>query len=130
MDHLFSGHPSTVGIGDGGNEIGMGNLASVSPTVGSLVALPCVTTTTRLVISSVSNWGGYGFVAALSRQTGKDLLISEEEDRVLVRRIVDEGAVDGMSAANECKVDGFTLLENGRVIAELHELLAQEGVSR
>ena len=33
LDHLFHGHPNTVGIGDGGNEIGMGNLADVIPGV-------------------------------------------------------------------------------------------------
>ena len=128
VDCLFRSHPNTVGIGDGGNEIGMGNMASAIPGVPSLVKAPCATTTTKLVISSVSNWGGYGLVTALSRRTGKDLLISAESERGLVRRMVDMGAVDGTTGDSQYKVDGFTLEENGRVITELHELLAKEGV--
>ena len=129
VDHLFSGHPNTVGIGDGGNEIGMGNLASVISATPSLVKLPCITTTTRLVISSVSNWGGYGLVAALPRQKGKNLLPTIEAEQELVRRMVDMGAVDGMSARSEYRVDGFSLEENSQTLARLHHLLAQEGVS-
>jgi hypothetical protein len=59
-DYLFTGGVPSVGIGDGGNEIGMGNLASEIPTVPTLVEYPCVTRVTKLVITSVSNWGGYG----------------------------------------------------------------------
>ena len=33
IDHLFLQHPRTIGIGDGGNEIGMGNLAQYIPSV-------------------------------------------------------------------------------------------------
>ena len=128
VDHLFSGHPSTVGIGDGGNEIGMGNLASVIPTVSTLVEAPCATTVTKLVISSVSNWGGYGLVAALSRHTGKNLLPSVEEEQDLVRRLVDAGAVDGFSTKQEYRVDSFSLDENSQTVAGLQELLAREGV--
>ena len=53
LDYLFTEDTPSVGIGDGGNEIGMGKLADVIPTVPSL-AEPCVTATTELVISSVS----------------------------------------------------------------------------
>ena len=31
IDHLFDQHPHSVGIGDGGNEIGMGNLREIIP---------------------------------------------------------------------------------------------------
>ena len=129
LDYLFLEHPATVGIGDGGNEIGMGVLASVIPTVPSLVKTPCVTTTTKLVICSVSNWGGYGLVAAMSRQAGKDLLPSIEAERDLVKRTVDQGAVDGMSTKSEYRVDGFSLEENSRTVSRLHELLAHHGLS-
>ena len=124
-DYLFSDHPSTIGIGDGGNEIGMGNLASVIPTVPSLVKAPCATTTTKLIISSVSNWGGYGLVAALSMREGRNLLPSVEAERELIKRTVRAGAVDGMSGKAEHRVDGFTLDENSETVARLHELLAR-----
>ena len=129
VDYLFADHPHSVGIGDGGNEIGMGNLASIIPTVPSLVRKPCVTTVSKLVISSVSNWGGYGLVAAMSRISGRNLLPSVDDEQALVKRTVDEGAVDGMAASQVYKVDGFTLEENSLPVAELHALLAEEGVS-
>lgn len=128
LDHLFNGHPATVGVGDGGNEVGMGSLAEVIPTVPTLVKLPCVTSTTELVITSVSNWGGYGLVAALSRRCGKDLLPSVLGEQDLVRRVADAGAVDGMSSKSEYRVDGFTLEENSQIIQRLRDVLADESI--
>ena len=128
IDHLFTNHPYSVGIGDGGNEIGMGNLASEIPKVPTLVDLPCVTSTTRLIVTSVSNWGGYGLVAAISRQKGKSLLPSVEAEQDRIKSMVDMGAVDGFTNKQEYKVDGFTMGENSAILARLHDLLASEGV--
>lgn len=127
-DHLFTNHSASIGIGDGGNEIGMGNLKSVIPDVPTLTE-PCITTTTELVLCSVSNWGGYGLVASLSKKTGRQLLPSVFEESTLIKQAVDLGAVDGMSARQEYKVDGFTLEENSTVVTELHEILDAGEVS-
>ena len=78
---------------------------------------------------SSSNWGGYGLTAALSKQKGKNLLPSIEEEQDLVKRTVNMGAVDGMSTKQEYKVDGFTLEENSQALVKLHEYLAQQGIS-
>ena len=129
VDCLFWDQPASVGIGDGGNEIGMGNLASVIPTVPSLVKSPCVTHTTKLVISSVSNWGGYGLVAAMSRRAGRDLLPSVHAEQDIVKRTADAGAVDGMSTKQEYRVDGFSMEENSQTVSRLHALLSEEGIS-
>ena len=128
LDPLFTDFPYSVGIGDGGNEIGMGSLAEEIPKVPTLVKLPCVTSTTRLIVTSVSNWGGYGLVAAMSRQKGKSLLPSVEWEQELVKSMVDMGAVDGFTNKQEYRVDGFTLEENSVTLARLHDLLASEGV--
>ena len=40
LDHLFLQHPRTIGIGDGGNEIGMGNLAQFIPGVEPCPEIP------------------------------------------------------------------------------------------
>ena len=129
IDHIFTDAHATVGIGDGGNEIGMGNLADHIPDVGTLVEQPCVTKTTELVIASVSNWGGYGLVAALSELSGRNLLPSIEEERRIMRQTVDLGAVDGMSAVQEYKVDGFTFDENSETLQALHDYLSGQGIS-
>ncbi len=128
IDHLFHSNVPSVGIGDGGNEIGMGNLAEEVTQVESLVKIPCVTQTSKLMLASVSNWGGYGLAAALSALSGRNLLPSIEEERELLRNTVDLGAVDGMSAKQEYKVDGFTLEENSQTVQALHDHLASIGI--
>ena len=129
IDYLFSNHPRSVGIGDGGNEIGMGNLAQEVTGVESLVKIPCVTQVSELILASVSNWGGYGLAASLSKLSGKNLLPSVDEDMTVIRKTVDIGAVDGMSAKQEYKADGFTLEENAQTIRQLQALLTAEGIS-
>ena len=124
LDYLFHGHPNTVGIGDGGNEIGMGNLAEVIPQVSSLPPIPSETGTTHLVISSVSNWGGYGVVAALSNLVGKNLLPDLEEEDELIQMMVDMGAVDGVVGKAVYSVDGMNLAQHGEALQALHELVA------
>ena len=128
IDHLFHSDVPSVGIGDGGNEIGMGNLAEEVTQVESLVKIPCITETTKLMLASVSNWGGYGLAAALSALSGRNLLPSIEEEQELLRNTVDLGAVDGMSAKQEYKVDGFTVEENSETLQALHDHLASIGI--
>lgn len=59
----------SLGIGDGGNELGMGKaweriVGSASIPHASRIA--CVTATTWLLAASVSNWGGYALSCALA----------------------------------------------------------------
>ena len=128
-DHLFLQHPHTVGIGDGGNEIGMGNLAGFIPGVGSLPTNPATTVVTHLIIASISNWGAYGLVAGLSRIVGRDLLPDQEDEAKLIRRLVDLGAVDGVTGAREYTVDAMNIEEHGQVLSRLHYVLAEEGIT-
>lgn len=61
----------SIGIGDGGNEVGMGKVYH-SITDDSISTIPnakdiaCVRATEFLLVASVSNWGGYALSAALS----------------------------------------------------------------
>jgi len=128
LDHLFRQHPHSVGIGDGGNEIGMGNLAPCIPEVATLPDEPAVTCTTRLVIASVANWGAYGVLAALSRLTGRNLLPRPVDESACIRRLVALGAVDGVTGVADCTVDSFTLSENTDVLERLNALLESEGI--
>ena len=128
VDFLFTERIPSVGIGDGGNEIGMGNLLPVIPLVLPMPARPCATRTTRLVIASVSNWGAWGVVAALSRLTGRYLLPSRKEATRLLERAVSLGAVDGVSGRRTVSVDGFPVEDNARVLEEMHAWLARHGL--
>ncbi|MCL0031740.1 DUF4392 domain-containing protein [Dehalococcoidia bacterium] len=123
IDHLFDQHPRSIGIGDGGNEIGMGNLKTIIPGFKNLPDNPCVTTTTELIISSCSNWGGYGLVADLSIKTGKNLLPTIEEAYRWVKTTVEHGAVEGMSAEHKDWVDGRDPEADSVCLRDLNKLL-------
>ncbi len=124
VDCLFTGWRDSIGIGDGGNEIGMGNLAPHIPSVERLPTDPAVTTVERLIIATISNWGGYGLVAALSRFTGNKLLPSIEWEKELIIEMVRRGAVDGVSGTRRAAVDGFDLEQNSWALDQLHRELA------
>jgi hypothetical protein len=128
IDHMFDEHPYSVGIGDGGNEIGMGNMRHVIPSIENLPDDPCVTTTTELITASVSNWGGYGLIAALSLKTGKNLLPSVEQGYEWVKDIVAVGAVEGMTGESKDWVDARAPEDDAMCLRDLHELLSSEGL--
>jgi hypothetical protein len=127
LDYLFD-HDVTIGIGDGGNEIGMGNLKQHIPSVETLPDEPTATRVSKLIIASVSNWGGYGLIATLSLLSKKSLLPSTQQEEEVIRRMVDLGAVDGISTQRVYAVDGFSLEENGRTLERLHALLSEQGL--
>ena len=129
VDYLFFSHGRTIGIGDGGNEIGMGNLFPYIPEVASLPSSPATTRCTQLIISSTSNWGGYGLVAGLSLLAGRNLLPTQAGEAHLIGRMVELGAVDGVTGASQCTVDSMSLEEHGRVLSKLHLYLEDQGLA-
>jgi hypothetical protein len=108
----------TIAVGDGGNEIGMGNIITE---LAQLPIVPAVTRCDELVIATVSNWGVYGIIAAMSRELRQDLF-SLFEPVEIVRHLVDRGAVDGKTGVAECTEDGFPLTVGLSIIARLREV--------
>ena len=101
----------TIGVGDGGNEIGMGNLRKEISNLLSLT--PCIVETDALVIATVSNWGAYGIAAALEKESGKVVFSridgKRPRDKVaaFLEAIVQIGSVDGVTHERVPHVDGF-----------------------
>ena len=105
----------TIGIGDGGNEIGMGRILweeihrRVSGGRGGLVA--CRVATHYNVIAGTSNWGGYALAAALlwwRRETNLLRPFDRDRELHLLETLVREGpAVDGITGRQEATVDGL-----------------------
>src|SRR5205809_7828029 len=84
---------TTIGIGDGGNEIGMGVVRARLRRLGPLATrIASVVGVDHLVVAGVSNWGGYGVVASLSRLARRDLLHTPEPARRLVEACAAAGA--------------------------------------
>ena len=124
LDYLFDHGVPSVGIGDGGNEIGMGNLIDIIPSVESLPDDPAISSVDRLIIASVSNWGGYGLAASLSQLTGKNLLPGADDEARMVQGMIDAGAVDGTTGDAVPTVDNFSMDENGTILARLQAQLS------
>lgn len=107
LDELFvlgQKRVPTFAVGDGGNEIGMGNFkASIE---NELSLTPCVINSNYPIIASVSNWGAYGFIAYLEKHYKQHLLSSFEEVDKYLEYIVSLGSVDGVKSENVKSVDG------------------------
>lgn len=115
----------TIGVGDGGNEIGMGNLADVIQKELSLV--PCRVRTDILVTASVSNWGAYGIAATLEACTGKKVYTQIDGEPVyckvmdFIQKTVQTGSVDGVTHERIAHVDGYANGEEEEILKALAE---------
>jgi hypothetical protein len=107
----------TIGIGDGGNEIGMGAVPweeLVARLPGDHSArIPCRIATDWNVLAGISNWGAWSLSAAVALFAGRvDLVepLSLDWQYELVERLVAEGpGVDGPSGEAVVGVDGLSM---------------------
>lgn len=131
FDLARSRHILTVGIGDGGNEIGMGNLKDIISK--KLELSPCTVPVDELIIATVSNWGAYGLAAYLSILTNTFILPAYQVMASYLNRIVALGCVDGVVKRPQQTVDGFSSTVEEEILGALHSyvtdiLRSQEGM--
>ena len=119
IDYLFEGNPPSIGIGDGGNEIGMGNLLEAIQEQ-QLPIAPCVTRVDFPVIATVSNWAAYGIIAYLSLKTQQNYMRFLRIGEIL-KQLVALGVVDGVVKQPQLSVDGFPLSTIKAQIKKLSE---------
>jgi hypothetical protein len=125
----------TVGIGDGGNEIGMGSIADKLPAIISQARnrgynvgqdIASSTPTDVLVTASISNWGALGSIAALALDLGKpEIIHSGEVEERCHRLCVDFGAVDGKLFGPEPASDGVAATTCGGLVELLRHTVAK-----
>ena len=108
----------TIGIGDGGNEIGMGNVAR---TLEQLNIIPSVTCCDELVIADVSNWAAHGLIAMLSVLLQQDMLRGWNNLATL-QYLSERGSVDGVTRENSLTEDGFGADISEKLIKDLRRL--------
>ena len=132
LDELFTAGPwTTIAVGDGGNEIGMGSipreLIALHVDHGDTIA--CVTPAQHLIVAGVSNWGAYallGALAGLRKDWRARLLACLDEllDRAVLEATVQNGpAVDGVSRLRAMTVDNLDLAIHHQKIREIRALV-------
>ena len=116
---LSSNNVMTIGIGDGGNEIGMGKIRKllyeqdVVP-FGKVCRCPCkkgilsAVETDYLLSAATSNFGAYALCAILAAKFNLDFFPTPEDEEEMLRVAIDSGAIDGITEKPELKVDGIS----------------------
>jgi hypothetical protein len=123
---------TTIGIGDGGNEIGMGKVPPeiIARNVPNGERIACRVPTDHLIVAGVSNWGAYALaagVAVLRRQRLPVSLFDVERERELLRIMVEQGPlVDGVTAKQTITVDGLPFDDYVEPLRRIGELLEKE----
>lgn len=123
----------TIGIGDQGNEVGLGAVREDVKRLmefGATCQCPCRggiasgTSATHTVIGGVSDWGALGIVACLAHLTANPDLLP---DAPMVARMVEwevaAGAIDAVSRAPQPRIDGYDIPFHQRLVAFLRDLV-------
>lgn len=126
-------HPlCTLGIGDGGNEIGMGKIPPdvIACNIPHGERIACRVPADHLIVAGVSNWGAYALaagVAILRRQRLPALLFDIDHERELLRVLVEQGPlVDGVSGRQTVTVDGLSFDDYAEPLRRIGQLLEKE----
>ena len=131
LDRLFLGGGRVrIGMGDGGNEIGMGSIPPevIAADIRNGERIRCRTPCDHLMVLGASNWGGFALPTALAllRPDLRAALtagLTPEADAAILRRITEDGpAVDGVTGRPAFQVDGVPWEVHGGV---MREVLAQ-----
>ena len=119
IDTLFqmgSLNAPSIAIGDGGNEIGMGNFFEYFEKIDA--KFHSTVTCDRPLIASVSNWGAYALIATLS----SELLPTFKEAEEYLKHIIKKGAVDGITKQPTLSVDAKEWALEKKILEELRQL--------
>lgn len=125
-------HIPTIGVGDGGNEIGMGLIAEAVQqhvqwgkqcNCGCGAGIGAATATDVLMTATVSNWGCYAIVACLAALLKQpDVLHTPEQEEILLRRGVELGMINSPQGRVDPHVDALPLSTHKAVVELLREL--------
>lgn len=118
---------TTISIGDGGNEIGMGALAeTIEKYVPHGEAICAREVADIALISGVSNWWGWGVSALLSRMYGINLLPSDDMEWGMLHEMVLAGSVDGCTKKPEETVDNLPMEVHLGVLSNVRSAMQEK----
>lgn len=125
---------ATIGIGDGGNEIGMGVIQeglwkSTIPHMKKCLCgcgggLAPTTPVDVLITASVSNFGAYGIAACLAiLLKNPDVLHDATVEETILRGTINGSFIDGTTGLTNGNVDGLSIAANKAYITLLGQIV-------
>lgn len=115
----------TIGIGDRGNEIGLGTIGEVPRRILPHGEQATDSTIVDVVVTAtVSNWGASGIAAVLAALLDKpEIFYGPDVEARIVERCMDHGCLDGFTGRPILQADGMSLAAHIGVNALLNELV-------
>lgn len=119
----------SIGIGDGGNEIGMGKIPveTIERNISNGRTIACRTLTDHLIVAGISNWGAYALAAGVALVRGKKLdaaLFDVERERLILSMMVKRGSlVDGKTSQRKATVDGVAFEEYIKPLVKIKQIV-------
>jgi hypothetical protein len=135
IDLLYQrGSWTRIGIGDGGNEIGMGALSPtlIATAIDQGARIACAVSCDHLIVAGVSNWGAQALLVALAMLAPPHAdallsVLSPALDRYVMAQTVGLGpAVDGVTGQQELSVDGLNARDHGTMLRSMLALVASQ----
>ncbi|MGQ4832981.1 MAG: glutamate cyclase domain-containing protein [Candidatus Asgardarchaeia archaeon] len=134
FDFLHANGVKTLGIGDGGNEIGFGKIReqiikSNAVPFANKCRCPCGkgiiarVETSELLSASTSNFGAYALSLLLAKKYNLNLPITPDLEEYMLDIATNAGAVDGISGERKLMVDGIDITTLKNVISEMIQVL-------
>ncbi len=123
------GRTITIGIGDGGNEIGMGKIPheTIVKNIPNGDLIHCRVPTDHLIVCGVSNWGAYALAAGVYVLRGvkpaPDLFDPDREREILEVMVREGPLVDGVTGKQTATVDGLTWDEYVKPLIRIRKIL-------
>ena len=121
----------TIGLADGGNEIGMGGVPweilrqAICQGPAGLVA--CRVATDFTLLAGVSNWSAYALASAICVLRGRRRLLApwtcDNLAKLIVTLVEEGGAVDGVTKLHTPTVDGLPLEIYLQTVRQIREVL-------
>jgi hypothetical protein len=122
----------SVGIGDGGNELGMGNISQeiIAESIRHGEEIACQIKCDYLIVCGVSNWGATGILLALSllRLDWKEKIIKKLNPEIefhILETLVFQGlAIDGIKGIPSLSVDNLSWEFHAEVLKSAIEVIS------
>jgi hypothetical protein len=124
-----TGGGTMIGIGDGGNEVGMGKIPheTIVKNIPNGKRIHCRVPTDRLIVAGVSNWGAYALAAGVYVLRGvkppADLFDPNREREILEVMVREGPLVDGVTGKQTATVDGLSWGEYSAPLIRIREIL-------